>query len=233
MDELERIRQRYVERDASSELTGFWTLRNPVVLHLAQERERAALRAFTQAGVELRGLRLLDVGCGLGVEFANYLRWGADAERLVGIDLMHSRLAVARARSGVAVAQASGTQLPFADASFDLVCQNVVFSSIVDAAMRRAVAAEMLRVLRPGGHLLWVDAERSRGNDPHFKPVPRDELQSLFPGVDWRLQRVGCDLGVLRRVHAAFGEGAMRAFDLLGLLRTHLVGLGRKGRAPA
>ena len=38
VNELDRIQRRYQERDASASLTGYWTLRNPVVLHLAQER---------------------------------------------------------------------------------------------------------------------------------------------------------------------------------------------------
>jgi len=233
MDELERIRRRYHERDASEALTGFWTLRNPVVLHLAQERERAVLRAFSQAFLELRGLRWLDVGCGLGVEFPNCLRWGAGVDQLVGVDLMHHRLVVARERTGVALAQASGTALPFADACFDIVSQNVVFSSIVDIGTRAAVAGEMLRVLRPGGHVLWYDAERTRGDDPHFKAVPQDEVQRLFPTIDWHWQRLTTDLGVIRRVHAVFGERAMRLLDLAGLLKTHLLGLGRKREGAA
>lgn len=228
MNEIDRIQQRYRERDASADLTGFWTLRNPVALHLAQERERAVLRALTQAGLSLAGLRLLDVGCGLGVEFASYLRWGARIDDLVGVDLMHHRLLIARDRCGVALAQASGSRLPFADASFDIVCQNVVFSSIVDPDLRRAVASEMQRVLRPGGHVLWYDAARTRGRDPHFAPVPLQEVQALFPALDWHWQRLTGDLGVMRRLHAAFGEGAMRAFDLTGLMRSHLLGLGCK-----
>jgi ubiquinone/menaquinone biosynthesis C-methylase UbiE len=233
MDEIERIQRRYRERDASDALTGFWTLRNPVVLHFAQERERAVLRALSQTALDLAGKQWLDVGCGLGVEFPNWLRWGAEVNRLTGVDLMHHRLLVAREKTGVALAQASGDRLPFADASFDIVSQNVVFSSIVDAGVRGAVAAEMLRVLRPGGHLLWYDAERTRGSDPHFEALPQDEVTRLFPGVDWHWQRLSTDLGVIRRVHAMFGERAMRLFDLTGLMKTHLLGLGYKREGPA
>lgn len=85
----------------------------------------------------------------------------ARPDGLVGVDLMHARRVAARERSGAALLQASGSALPFADASFNLVCQNVVFSSIVDDATRRATACEMLRVLRPGGSMLWYDAART------------------------------------------------------------------------
>ena len=228
MDELERVAARYRERDASAALTGFWTLRNPVVLHAAQERERVVLQAFGRAGIELAGLRVLDVGCGLGVEFPNLLRWGAEVEGLYGVDLMPERLQAARRRSGAALACASAAALPFADASFDLVSQNVVFSSIVDAPTRRAAAAEMLRVLRPGGSLLWYDACRSRSRDAHFRAVPRDEVQALFPGIAWSFRTLTSDIGMARRVQRWLGGWCLPMLDATRLLRTHLLGLGRR-----
>lgn len=228
--EHERIQQRYVERDASAALTGFWRLDNPVVLHLAQERERVALALLAEAGLALaRCQRVLDVGCGGGGEFALLLRWGARLDALVGADLMLPRLQLAQRQWGPRFAVASGAALPFADASVDVVVQNVVFSSIVDDALRRQVAAEMLRVLRPGGFVFWYDAERSRNRDPHFRDVPRADLESLFPGLQWRQRRLSTHLGLLRRAHALAGRAGMAALELAGpLLKTHLLALGHK-----
>jgi len=228
MSEGDRIRRRYEERDADASLKQFWTLRNPVVLHLAQERERATLAALQAAGVDLADARILDVGCGGGGEFANCLRWGARLDHLYGVELMMPRAQAALQTWGPRVVNASGAALPFADARFDLVMQNVVFSSIIDDAMRRAVAGEMLRVLRPGGWLLWYDAARTHNRDPHFRDVPAAELRALFPGLPLQLRRVSLHLGVLRRVHAAFGAPGMFALQALGLGKTHLLGLGRK-----
>jgi SAM-dependent methyltransferase len=226
--ELDRAAARYRERDASAALTGFWTLRNPVVLHAAQERERVALRLLAAVGADLAKGRVLDVGCGFGIEFANLLRWGVRPQALFGIDLMHERLLAARHGSVAALVQGSGTALPFADASFDLVCQNVVFSSIVDAGARRASATEMLRVLRPGGRLLWYDAFRTRATDPHFRAVPRAEVEALFPGVRWTFRTLTSDIGVTQRLHRALGGWSLVLLDATGLARTHLLGLGRK-----
>ena len=228
MSELGRAAARYRERDASASLTGFWTLRNPAVLHAAQERERVALQLLAGARIDLAALRVLDVGCGFGVEFTNLLRWGARAESLVGIDLMHERLRAARDASPAALVQGSGSALPFADASFDLVCQNVVFSSIVDAAARQASAAEMRRVLRPGGWLLWYDAFRTRAVDPHFRAVPRAEVEALFPGVRWHWRSLTSDIGIASRLRRAGGGGAVVLLDATGLARTHLMGLGQR-----
>ena len=236
MSEIERIQQRYAVRDASSAFTSFWTLTNPVVLHLAQERERVALAMLAGQGVDLSSARILDVGCGAGGEFANWLRWGAPLQGLFGVELMLPRAQAAQRVWGARVVNASGAALPFADASFDVVAQNVVFSSIIDDTLRQQVAQEMLRVLRPGGWLLWYDAartraytrSRARNRDPHFLDVPASALRALFPGVPLQLQRLTTHLGLLRRVHALLGARGMAALDITGLFKTHLLALGRK-----
>jgi ubiquinone/menaquinone biosynthesis C-methylase UbiE len=163
----------------------------------------------------------------MGGEVANYLRWGARLADLTGVDLMHHRLQTARDRTGLAAVQASGSQLPFAGAQFDVVCQNVVFSSIVDPLLRVEVAQDMRRVLKPGGWLLWYDAERTRGGDAHFLPVPRAEVRRLFPGVKWRWRRLTTDLGLIRRAHALFGAAGMYGVEATGCFKTHLLGLGQ------
>lgn len=231
MVELDRVAERYRQRDASAALTGFWTLSNPAVLHAAQERERRMLSLLGDAGVDLAPLRILDVGCGLGTELPNLLRWGACSTRLFGLDLMAHRLKVAADKGGAALVQGSAAALPFAPASFDLVMQNVVFSSIVDGAVRRAAAAEMQRVLRPGGWVLWYDAFRTRSVDPHFRAVPRAEVEALFPRLAWRWTTLTSDIGIASRLHRTVGAGAVRLLDASGLARTHLLGLGRLGEA--
>lgn len=226
MDELERIQGRYRERDADAALAGFWSLRNPAVLHAAQERERRVLALLTRCGLGLEGRRVLDVGCGRGSEFANLLRWGAAADALVGVDLMHARLVEARTRGAGQLAQASATQLPFADASFDAVVQNVVFSSIVEPATRAAAAAEMQRVLRAGGFVLWYDVFRTRSVDAHFRVVPRAEVERLFPALRWHFETLTTDLGIAARVQRLAGASALPWLDALRLLRTNLLGIG-------
>ena len=224
----DRLLQRYAERDASPALSGFWRLSNPVALALAQQRERAVLGLLGEAGLDLGEQRLLDLGCGTGMEFAQYLRWGARRAHWIGVDLIGARLQQAQANWGGGVAQASGAALPFADASFDFVVQNVVFSSIVEVELRRRVAAELLRVLSPGGHLLWYDMARAHPHDPHLRDVSEHELRALFPGLRWTLRRLTPHLGLLKRVERLAGWPGMQLLMASGLWRTHLLGLGRK-----
>ena len=114
-----------------------------------------------RAAAGRRDLLTLDCGCGTGHNLRTLGRYG----RAVGIDITFSGLAHAAAQGDLKVAQASATQLPFADGTFDLVTSFDVIYSLPDDMERQAVA-EMWRVLKPGGHLLLNVAalEMLRGN---------------------------------------------------------------------
>ncbi len=90
---------------------------------------------------------LLEAGCGTGLVLG---RLAPHAKVAVGVDLSSGMLKKARAKN-LTVVQGSVTQLPLADASFDLVCSFKVLAHVeaIEEAMR-----EFSRVLRPGGRLL-------------------------------------------------------------------------------
>src|SRR5438552_10921322 len=104
---------------------------------------------------DLRGLRVLDYGCGHGMAAVVLARRGA---RVTAFDLSPGYLDEARARAaanGVAVtfAQADGERLPFADGAFDRVWGNAVLHHL---DMERA-GHELFRVLRPGGRAVFCE----------------------------------------------------------------------------
>ena len=99
---------------------------------------------------ETRGLRVLEIGCGLGTDGAQFAQAGA---HYTGIDLTEAAIELARKRfelSGLIgefwVADAEN--LDFADDSFDRVYSHGVLHHTPDTA--RAIA-EIHRVLKPGG----------------------------------------------------------------------------------
>lgn len=94
-----------------------------------------------------RGRDVLEVGCGTGLLLRRIAGFARSAK---GVDLSPGMLAKARAR-GLDVTEASATDLPFPDGSFDVACSFKVLAHVRD--VRRALA-EMARVVRPGGHVL-------------------------------------------------------------------------------
>ena len=100
------------------------------------------------------GQRVLDIGCGTGVVALTAARTGA---KVIGSDLTPALLEIARANAGLAgltlsFDEADVEALPYADASFDVVLSQFghMFGPRPDVT-----AAEMLRVLRPGGTIAF------------------------------------------------------------------------------
>ena len=182
-EELERARGVYAARAGNASLTRVYSVFAPSNLFTMQGREWIAADLMRRSGMwSLADLDILDVGCGTGGELRRMTTQGADPARMTGIDLMAPR--IEEARRGLPAARfdvGSAHEMPYGDASFDLVTQFVLFSSVVHPGLRQAIAREMLRVLRPDGRILWYDI-RSLRPHPDLVPIGLAELRSLFPG---------------------------------------------------
>jgi ubiquinone/menaquinone biosynthesis C-methylase UbiE len=101
------------------------------------------------------GARVVDLGCGSGV-FTDALR--QRGYRCTGVDLSPKLIGIARAKySGVEFIEGDVEQLKFADASFD----GVLLSGLVHHLPNPArCAAEVFRILRPGGRFMAFDPNR-------------------------------------------------------------------------
>jgi SAM-dependent methyltransferase len=115
---------------------------------LGELKELAVQRTGTGPGT-----RVLDVGCGFGLESLRLARRVGPAGSVVGVDLSAQFIAEAIRRAnaaslGVAFLQGDAQRLPFADSTFDVTRVERVLIYLVDPL--RALD-EMIRVTRPGG----------------------------------------------------------------------------------
>lgn len=172
------------------------------------------------------GVRLLDVGCGIGFWIQALGERGAD---VTACDLSGTAVRLARRRAGhcglvVRIAQANGESLPFAPASFDHVnCQGVIHHT----PRPRACLEEFRRVLEPGGTLCFSVYLRNlplrsrllfrlvvaagkrwirlpgRGRERMWDASDPEELVRLYDGADNPLGRAF----TRREVSAMLGSG--------------------------
>jgi SAM-dependent methyltransferase len=226
--EVRRIRAAYARRAQRGD-DARYTLFEPAHLFQSQSLERALLRALRREGYRsLDGLRILDAGCGSGAWLDGLRRYGAQAGNLYGVEL---REEVFR-RDGHDVTRivAAGGLLPFPAASFDLVCQVTMLSSILDAETRRQTASELLRVLRPSGFILWYDFTVNPLN-PDTHGIGRAELRCLFAGARIRAERVTL-AAPLTRLLAPRAWTACLLLEQFPWLRTHLLATIRRPTSP-
>jgi ubiquinone/menaquinone biosynthesis C-methylase UbiE len=119
---------------------------------------------------------VLDVGCGRGLLLINAAR-RLSSGRAVGVDVWHglqlsgnSPLAVLENARRAGVAERVETQdgdaqnLPFADASFNVVLSSLVLHNIPSREGRRQAVREIARVLKPGGHVVLLDVRHTRAH---------------------------------------------------------------------
>jgi ubiquinone/menaquinone biosynthesis C-methylase UbiE len=98
-----------------------------------------------------RGTRLLDIGCGTGMAAQLAAQLGA---HVTGLDASEAELAIARERVPNGDFRCGEMEeLPYADASFDVVTG---FNSLQFADDPLHALQEARRVARPGGHVAMV-----------------------------------------------------------------------------
>lgn len=185
-----RILEAYERRGETVDPSRYSLMRPGNALALA-ERESLMRDALERRGIaSLASLDIVEVGCGTGGELSRLVANGADPSRLFGIDLRDDAIAEAHSRVPEAhLIVGDATRLPYPDGSFDLVYQATALSSMRSHAMRTSVAAEMIRVTRPGGVIVSYDFAWNPANRETVG-IGSGELRRLFPGLPLEIHRV-------------------------------------------
>ncbi len=169
-----------------------------------QERRLQMIRKYAP----LKGKRVLDVGCGIGMYPTAFLRY---TEHVTGIEIEFER--ARRASQKATVIQAQGEELPFPSSTFDVVHSHEVLEHVTDD---RRTVCEMVRVARPGGRIVifvpnrlyafethgiywrgtyhfgnkpfvnWLPTPLRDRLAPHVRAYTRRDLRHLFRGLPVR-----------------------------------------------
>jgi ubiquinone/menaquinone biosynthesis C-methylase UbiE len=170
-------------------------------------------RTATQA--DLSGKRVLEVGCGHGGG-ASYLTRTLRPAAYTGLDLNRAAIAFCRKRHklpNVDFVHGDAEKLPFPDQSFDAVI-NVESSAAYPHFSR--FLAEVVRVLRPGGHFLYTD----------LRPVSSiAEWEAALAGAPMRmLSHDDINAQVVRGLE----KNSQRMVELIGRMPIGLRSIGRE-----
>lgn len=139
----------------------------------AMRRRALSLLAKAWRDKDQRQLKLVDLACGSGSFLAD-LKAAFPRADIVGLDLSLPYLAEARRRSGAKTVQANVEATPFADASLDGVACVYLFHEL-PPRVRPKVAAEIARILKPGGVLALADSVQAE-DEPNLA-----RLLEVFP----------------------------------------------------
>jgi SAM-dependent methyltransferase len=204
-----------------------WFRPDIVSQQAARARVLAGLLART-VGRDLSAVRVLDVGCGNGGFLRQLIDWGATPSHLAGTELQQDRLDHARLHTAPGVCWHLGRLDAFPDNGVDLVSAHGVFSSLQEEDARRELAAEMWRVLKPGGWTMIFDVRHGQPRNAGIRKVTDVELLRFWPAEQrhYRSLVLAPPLGrALARLPWLVPE---LLAALVPLLRTHFIYMARK-----
>jgi ubiquinone/menaquinone biosynthesis C-methylase UbiE len=167
-------------------------------------------QALVPLGAEIarlgqRRARLIDIACGTG-RFLRSVKANWPRLDVTGLDLSPFYLDKTREAlaewSGVHTIEASAEQVPEPDGGFDLGTVIYLFHELPPRA-RRQVAAELARLIKPGGLLVLVDSLQIgdaaeydallevfpvKFHEPYYTSYIREDLAGLFAEAGFRLE---------------------------------------------
>lgn len=166
----------------------------------APEANEMLIDAFVRLSGLRAGARVADLGCGSGVFTELLRRRGYSA---VGVDISPKLVAVGRTKyPGLELLEGDAENLPFESGSLDGVLLSGLVHHFPDP---RRLAAEVSRVLKPGGRFvafdpnranpfMWLYRDRSSpfyssvGVTENERPVLARQMRSIFAGEGFEVQ---------------------------------------------
>jgi SAM-dependent methyltransferase len=167
-----------------------------------------------KAHFDLKQASVLDIGCGDGQWLRKLHTLGAAPEKLTGVELSEPLLEQAASLSApdMKYIQSDPDELPFKDATFDLILVFGLLMHVLDEHLLRKVAREILRLLTDNGMILTFNFNKGAWNqlEPYLqfttKGLELEELTGLFPDCHIDYEEMSpYGLAVIRKI--SFTEG--------------------------
>ncbi|MGA2681318.1 MAG: class I SAM-dependent methyltransferase [Candidatus Bathyarchaeia archaeon] len=143
------------------------------------------LAALIAAGLIGKKAKILDVGCGGGLDSIFMAQcWFS----VTGVDLSKKALNIARERADKGKAKVdwlvgSVLHLPIKAGAFDFVTDRGLFH-LIENVDRPRYGSEIFRALRPGGYAVIRGASEEIGQD-RFNPITEEAIDKAFPKPKW------------------------------------------------
>ncbi len=217
MEELDEIRERYKRREVKGDYSGHKA--EYYEKRIREEREELIRSIISRKFPETKHLKILEIGAGTGGNVPLYRSLGLKDHQIELNELLEDRLKMLEVNYPE-IAKLPGDALQIGEAGkYDIIFQFTVFTSVLDNNFRMKLAQKMLRLLKPGGSIIWYDFIYNNPNNPDVKGVSKKQVRLLFPDCNIRIFPVTLAPPIGRRIGKLYGL----INSIFPFLRTHIV----------
>lgn len=222
--EADNVKERYKRRQTEKSAS-LYDAQRPYVRHATREREDVYEQGIRAHFESIENLKIIEIGAGAGGNISFFKRIGIQPKNIYANELIPERAkALREAHPDIHIIEGDATALDKSMMQqFDIVFQSTVFTSILDDSFKLKLASIMTQLMKPNGMMLWYDFIYNNPSNKDVKGVGVEEVRLLFPELSLCFSKITLAPPIGRRVGNLY-----RFFNLLPMLRTHVVGFGKK-----
>jgi ubiquinone/menaquinone biosynthesis C-methylase UbiE len=148
--------------------------------YLKTEKELRISTVLRNIFGKVEDLKILEIGAGSGSNLLLFKKLGSAWENLFANELLEEKQLVLKENlpnSTIHIGDA--LSLNYSE-EFDVVYQSTVFSSILNIQVKQQLADHMVKMLKPGGVIIWYDFKFNNPRNKDVKGVNKKEVLRLF-----------------------------------------------------
>lgn len=143
--------------------------------------------------------QVLDIGCGRGLVTVKVAQKLTNLGHVTGIDIWSQKdlsnnslqatlknLSLEGVSDKITIQEGDACGLEFEDNSFDVVVSNLTIHNIENMEDRFVALDEMMRVVKPGGHIIIQDMFCMHEYFEYYS-LSEDVARMIFSGIQWRI----------------------------------------------
>ena len=223
LNELKEIKKRYARRNSIA--SNQYNIFQPDVYLRKQEFERGLIKWLKWKNYQsLTELKLLEIGCGGGLNLLKFIELGFQPGNILGNELITDRAVSARKilPKEIEIIEGDALKMDIPHNSYDIVFQSTVFSSILSSEFQKELAAKLWTIAKPGGGILWYDFTYNNPRNRDVAGIALKKIRQLFPNgiiTHWRITLAP----PISRFVTKFHPNLYSLFNMFPFLRTHIL----------
>ena len=179
MSETERIKKNYEDYKSNPIVAKNATF-TEYINQVTKEREKLYKNIILSNFRKPNELELLEVGAGAGANLSFFKNLGIIDENIYANELLEDRVIELKNNfPTIHTLPGDALQLKFEN-KFDIVFQSTVFTSILDADLKKQFADKLWKMTKPNGIILWYDFMYDNPKNKSVKGINKSEIKLLF-----------------------------------------------------